>query len=256
LRLGAIYVVKNYSGVIPDQIEKLLKIKGLGSYTANAILSFAFQRRAPALDGNVMRVLSRLLAYEKEVTSSQKQLREKLFDFLPLSEPFIVMEALIELGAMVCKKDPNCQDCPLQKMCLAFQTNQVEKFPIKKKKPPITDLFRFVGCIECQGAYLLKKVQKGNIMEGLWEYPYVECTDDPIPSRYIKDLESALDLELKCISPLSKQKHHFTRFRTTLYPFLFSTKEKKPIEGFTWVSQNELTELSYPSGHRKITQNL
>lgn len=254
LRLGAIEVMEKYNGVVPDDRASLLEIKGLGPYTAGAILSFAFQKRAPALDGNVIRVLSRYLAFEKDVIKGRRELEGLLLDFLPQEEPHIAMEALIELGALVCQKQPACNLCPLKDSCLAHLRDEVAKFPIKKNKREITPLFRFVACIFADGAYLLKKGEKGKVMEGLFEFPYLDTEQDPLPSQYIKEMETQLGLPLRVISPLPKQKHHFTRYQAHLYPFLLHADKRSPVQGYEWVT--DLKKLPFSSGHKKIMGSL
>lgn len=257
LRLGAIYVMENYQGVIPDSLDKLLKINGLGPYTANAILSFAFQRRAPALDGNVMRVLARLLSFEKEVLAARKELEKKLIEFLPEKDPHIAMEALIELGATLCRKEPKCEICPLNNCCQAHHKREVHRFPIKKGGPEITPLFRMVACIECKGAWLLRRGSKGKVMEGLYEYPYIDCSDDnPQPSYYIKQIEEELGIPLELVAPLPRQKHHFTRYLAHLFPFLIRASIPIQVDGYEWVIQEKIPSLPFSAGHRRIMMGL
>lgn len=253
LRTGAIYVVENYGGNLPEDPFKLLKIKGLGPYTAGAILSFAFGKKAAALDGNVMRVLSRFLAFEKEVLSNRSELEQNLLGFLPEKDPHIIMEALIELGATICQKEARCEGCPLKRECKAYIKNEVHRFPIKKSRPLITSLFRFVACIESENKILLRKAPKGEIMGGLYEFPFINCPEeDPLPSLYTKEMERFLKIPLQCLSPLTKQSHHFTRYHAHLYPFLFWAPSACQVEGYEWIPFERVQSLPFSSGHRKI----
>ena len=164
LQAGAKQVMELYHGELPSNLVDLLKIKGLGHYTAGAILSFAFGQKAPALDGNVMRVLARYLGFEKDVIRYQRELRERLIDLLPERDAPIVMEGLIELGATICNKPPSCTQCPLRAGCKALAQDQTDLLPIKPKPKEVIELQRYVYCIISNGKVLVKKGKRGSIM--------------------------------------------------------------------------------------------
>lgn len=254
LHQGARFVIDHFNWKIPSTYQELLTIKGLGPYTAGAILSFAFHKKAPALDGNVMRVLSRFLGFAKDVQKHKKELTEHLRGLLPDKDPHVVMEALIELGALICAKTPKCEVCPLQATCKAYAENTVELLPIKTKKPPIQTLHRAVLCITCEERVLLKLNPKGAIMADLWEFPYIECDDEPLLSQVKK--KSIGDLEIDFDSPLKGVIHHFTRYKCHLYPYRFTAKECVDVTGYQWISLEEIGSLPFSSGHKKVFINL
>ena len=168
-------VVSQYDGKIPDTLEDLLKLKGIGDYTAGAILSFGFHKKGVALDGNVARVIARVSAFEKDVKRNAKELRQIVHDLLPEKEPHIVMEGLIELGATICGKTPLCNLCPLKDNCLAYKKGIVKSLPILPERKKVTELFRFVACISFENEYLVKQNEKGEVMASLFEFPYIDC---------------------------------------------------------------------------------
>lgn len=247
LHAGAKQVITEYGGELPDSQEMLLKIKGIGPYTAGAILSFAFGKKAAALDGNVKRVLARYLGHEES-------LQDRLMELLPEQEPNVAMEGLIELGATLCGPKPICDSCPLASSCVAKRDNLTLLLPRPKKRPEVIDLYRFVACIECEGFFLLKRASKGKIMEGLWEFPYIECKEEYLPSQCLKQFECMLSLKLTSPLPLKKEKHHFTRYRAHLFPFIMHTKERKLISGYEW--KQNLKALPFSSGHRRILKQV
>jgi A/G-specific adenine glycosylase len=255
LHLAKVLVQENL-GKIPESFPDLLKLKGIGHYTAGAIVSFGYEKKEAALDGNVIRVITRLLAFEKQANKEVKTLRKIVYDFLPDTEPHIVMEGLIELGATICLKKPLCNICPLQTNCLAFKKGSVENFPVLPIKKPITKLFRFVGCISFEGEYLVRRSEKGKIMSGLYEFPYLESEEDFIFSQMKKKLEQTLKLSLEFVAPLCKEKHHFTRYQAHLSPFQFKALDKKEVLGHAWVSKNELLNLPFSAGHRRIVNKI
>ncbi|NGX55739.1 MAG: Adenine DNA glycosylase [Chlamydiae bacterium] len=242
LHEAAKMVVAEHGGELPADPVKLSKIKGLGPYTIGAILNFAFHQRAPAVDGNVSRVLARFFG-GKEVQIDQ---------ILPKREPWVISEALIELGALICHREPACQSCPLQQECEANRLGMQKELPRKKKRAKATLLYRTVGVIRCGESYLLKKGEKGKIMADLFEFPFVEAKVEPEHAK--EKLEKLLKLSLKYVGSLSCQHHTFTRYRAHLYPYLFEAEEKS--ENHLWKTIQELSPLPFSSGHRKILKQL
>ena len=128
LKKAACKIVEEYDGKIPDTYEELISLPGIGDYTAGAILSIAYQKPYPALDGNVFRVLTRVFANPVDILSSKgkKEIRELLLSLLPTRDNSSFTQALMELGAVVCipSGEPHCHACPLKHMCIAHQNHQ------------------------------------------------------------------------------------------------------------------------------------
>lgn len=252
IHAGAKYVAAHCQGILPQQAEELSKIKGLGPYTVGAILSFAFHQKAAAVDGNVVRVLSRLFLIEQEVskTSTQKQLRQLTLELLPDDEPWVIMEALIELGATVCQKQPKCALCPIQKQCLAFQSGKERQLPVKIARPSITALTRYVSIVMTQGSLLVRRGGEGKVMAGLYEFPYFESQEEQ--SQFARTLDLKTNLEHK----IPSFTHSFTRYRATLHPSMWKAARKIALSGFEWATWKELEELPFSSGHRRILRHI
>ncbi|HSX12723.1 MAG TPA: A/G-specific adenine glycosylase [Rhabdochlamydiaceae bacterium] len=250
LHRAAQELIQNQMGHLPQSEEKLLKIKGIGPYTAAAILSFAFHQKAAAVDGNVARVLARLFCIEEDITkgSTQKVLRETLLRLLPDQEPWVIMEALIELGATVCMKRPACDHCPVQQNCLGFKNEKAESLPYRGKKSAVISLFRFVPVIQHQGFYLVQKGKQGKVMAGLYEFPYLEEKK----KASILELEEKFKLKLSFHKKLDGVKHTFTCHRARLYPSLYSALKPAEVEGYEWLSIEKLRQLPFSSGHKRI----
>lgn len=255
LHAGARYLVEHHRGKFPDTREALLKIKGLGDYTVGALLSFAFHKKEPAVDGNVIRVLSRYYLIEDDVckAKTQKYLRELAKAILPEEEPWILAEALIELGATICAKKAKCSECPLKTSCKAFQQGAVSRLPYKSAKVQIENLFRAVPLIACQGAFLIRRAGKGEIMSDLHEFPYFE-TDAKGFSEAVfkKEIKEKFHLKVTPVHKLPEENHGFTRYQVKLFPYLFACTEQISIEGYQWVSLKKLVDLPFSSGHRRI----
>lgn len=231
-----------HGGELPSTSEELHRLKGFGPYTVGAILSFAFHQKAAAVDGNVLRVLARHFLIEEDIGSgkTQKKVRALAENLLPDKDPHIVMEALIELGARICKKKPLCTQCPIQEDCLAFRAGMAEALPIKKSKIETVSLKREVSVIFYEDALLLRKEAKGRVMADLYEFPYEK--------QFLFDMSLVLEME-----PI---KHTFTRYRVELFPRLWKASKKASVDDYQWIPWKEAIALPFSSGHRRILKRL
>lgn len=258
LQNGAKELVKNYNSKLPDKKEELLKIKGIGPYTSGAILNFAFRKKATLIDGNVKRVFSRLLRLDLDFSKekSHNELSKIIYDILPQDEFWIFNEALMELGALVCKpKTPLCPLCPLKEHCMAFKKSDVLNYPKKIQREKTIKLYRLVFIFEHENQILIKK-NNSNLMQDLFEFPFVE-----LESFYNEsDLKKALNMHLKTTpissKALKKITHSFTRYRATLFPFHIKLDEKISWDNHSWFKKNDAFEKPFSAGHRKIKHQL
>jgi len=163
LQAAAKTVVREYGGVVPDDYETLRTLPGIGQYMAGAIMSIAFNKPYPIVDGNVRRVLSRINGWTGE---NAKQLWEAAEMLVHQAEPRAVNQALMELGATVCAfKAPRCLVCPVRDICVAFKTGTQDRIPVVKKRPETIRVLLFAVVQQKGGLYLMRKEK------GLWEFP-------------------------------------------------------------------------------------
>ncbi len=257
LHLAAQMIMERFGGKLPSVKEDLATIQGFGPYTIGAVLSFAFHQKAPAVDGNVLRVLSRYYAIGEEVGPGlQKIVWEHTDRLLPDEEPWVIMEGLIELGAMVCNKRPLCSQCPLKEGCLSFKEGDPSSFP-KRKKKELTRIFRHVAVILSGNEVLVCKRPKGEIMADLYEFPYFAISGK-------EDKEGAAEgyrkkWKLEHVVELREISQHFTRFKARLFPSVYKTQDKmvrRFMQHSSWISLEEIGKLPFSSGHRKIVEQL
>ncbi len=253
---GAQQVVAQWGGQLPQTREELATIKGVGPYTVGAILSFAFHQKAAAVDGNVLRVLTRYFAIDAPIdtTATKEHLWQIAEDLLPDVRPWEIVEGFIELGATVCQKAPKCGSCPLAARC-AGRTRDPESYPRKAKRLLTIPLYRAVALIHHGGHYLVKQEPVGKIMAGLYQFPYCETEEQGIDAtQQVAWIAEVLQLSVTCIRELEQASHSFTRYRCTLRPRLFEAVERSAVSGHTWVSDATLPQLAFSSGHRRILQ--
>lgn len=260
LHQGAQYIVENYAGNLPRSAAELRKIKGLGPYTVGAIRSFAFKERAAVVDGNVTRVLARFFAISDDIAKPKttRRLWEIAEVILPDQQPWVVNEALIELGATICQRKANCLQCPINHQCASFAQGITKEIPFKSKTYKAELLHRAIAVISSGNYLLVKRGAAGAIMSDLHEFPYFECNDKKmLPKQMIEHFEEqwSLKMPLRHSHSLEKVSHSFTRFNATLYPFVFSTSSRPIVEGCKWLTVDELDQLAFSSGHRRIFED-
>jgi A/G-specific adenine glycosylase len=170
-------IVKEYKGQFPKNYDELIRLKGIGPYTAAAIASFAFNRPHAVVDGNVMRLLARLFAIVIPVNSpaGKKIIQQKADELLDIKNPAIHNQAMIEAGSILCKPlNPLCNSCPVNDQCLAFQTGTASRFPVKLKKndSPVIHLHYFI--LTDGKKVLVTKRPANGIWKGLYDFPKIE----------------------------------------------------------------------------------
>ena len=255
LKKAAELICREWQGQMPSDAPSLAKIPGVGPYTIGAIQSFAFKLKSPAVDGNVMRVLSRYYAIEADIAKlkTQKNLRALAADILPDEKPWEISEGLIELGAVVCKKVPLCNQCPLQPDCSAFKQDLVWKLPIKTGQVSKIKLNRTVLVLMHKGNLLIRKVPQGEVMAGLHEFPYFETDEETISLDDLQDqIEQKFSMKTALVCKLSTVSHGFTRYEATLKPVVLQSLTEKTPEDYFWASSSDLSNLAFSSGHRRI----
>jgi len=166
-------IVEEYGGRFPNRYDELLKLRGVGSYTAAAIASFAFREQVAVLDGNVFRVLARVFGISDDIAApaSRKIFQQQANQLIPADAPDIFNQAIMEFGAIQCTPVmPDCLFCPLQQSCFAFTHGLVQELPVKSKARAARPRFFHYIVFELEGQYYLRKRLSGDIWEGLYDF--------------------------------------------------------------------------------------
>jgi A/G-specific adenine glycosylase len=212
LHATAKYIASDLHGIFPDSFSGLLKLKGVGEYTAAAIASFSYNEVVPVVDGNVFRVLSRFFDIETDIASSgaKKEFTALANELIPKDNPAIFNQAIMEFGALQCvPKNPDCGTCVLNSGCLALKYNIVGELPVKLKKTKVRNrYFNYIVFSDAiQNLIIRKRVEKG-IWHNLYEFPLIE-TDGEVDfdsiSKLINDKYGNKNAILS-IKPLNKSK--------------------------------------------------
>jgi A/G-specific adenine glycosylase len=211
LKKAALEIVRNYEGRIPSTAQELIKLPGIGPYSAGAIASIAFGSKAPAIDGNVLRVIARITANRGDIT--QTETKEGIGEFVQMLLPDFrtgdFNQALMELGATVCLPNgvPRCEDCPVGMLCAANSGNITDQIPVKARKKARRVEQKTVFIIRCDQRTAIEKRPDDGLLQGLWEFPNVEG------DLSLKECEAVLrnwGVYASGMEPLRKSKHIFT----------------------------------------------
>ena len=181
LHRAAQLIVDEYGGAFPTTYEEILKLPGIGAYTAGAVASIAFHQAAPAVDGNVYRVISRFLGIREDVGSPavQKRFRQEVLALMPPDRPGDFNQALMELGATLCSPtSPRCEECPWQESCDAFDEGDMESLPIHEKKKP-QKILPVAVCLLTFGkrVFVMKRTER--LLNGLFVFALLERETSP-----------------------------------------------------------------------------
>lgn len=180
MQTAANTVVEEYGGKLPADYEELQKLKGIGHYTAGAIASIAYGIEAPAVDGNVLRVITRVTKDESDIMkqSVKTEMERRLLQVIPKGQPGAYNQALMELGATVCLPNgqPLCGECPWKEFCLAKAENIIDRIPVKSKAKPRRIEKRTVLIIRDGERFVLRKRPGKGLLAGMYEFPNEEGT--------------------------------------------------------------------------------
>lgn len=247
LKKAAEIIVRDYSGVLPADYEKLKKIPGIGEYTAGAIASIAYQLPVPAVDGNVLRVAKRIACSFDDVTNTsvKRKLSQDLARIMPKERPGDFNQALMELGALVCIPNgrPDCMKCPVMHLCRAFHEDKVLMLPVKPDKKARRKENRSILLIEYGDRYLIHKRPQKGLLAGLWEFPGLEgkLNTDEIIVR-LKDL----GYHDFTIEALGEARHIFTHIEWHMTGYRVRLSDSVPIhageEPYLWADREALLE--------------
>ena len=180
LQFSAKLILSEFDGKFPDNHADILKLKGVGPYTAAAISSFSFGLPFAVLDGNVIRVLSRIFGIQSpfDITEGKKKFQKLAQELLDKKNPAEYNQAIMEFGALQCvPKSPKCNDCPIVNDCIAFNTNTVSLLPVKSKKLKVKSRFLHFLVVNKNNEVLIRKRNSG-IWQGLYEFPFLEFDEN------------------------------------------------------------------------------
>jgi len=280
MQKAAQQILAEHDGKFPQTFDAVLALPGIGRYTAGAICSIAFNQPTPILDGNVIRVLTRVYGIatdprEKQTNAQLWQLAKELVlhasrathHASPCSH---LNQSLMELGALICTpRSPQCHICPIQKLCIARKENLQDQLPNLAKREAATERRFIAFVVERDGKFLVRQRPEGVVNAHLWEFPNVKVDAGAGRARHsvraaIPQIEDgaqgtdapyqSTDFHVTAPKPLRIIKHSITRYRITLEAWradLTAPSDKIPGR---WLTPKQLHQLAFTSAHKKILQ--
>ena len=265
LHRAARLVVDEFDGVVPDTEAEIRRLPGVGPYTAAAVLSIAYGRPLAVLDGNVMRVLTRVFAIADDVTSgrTRRHLQALADDLLDAAHPARFNEAMMELGATVCTPtNPACLSCPLRGVCAAFEAGEPERYPVSKKKKPVPHYDIAVGLIfDAEGRLLIAKRPEEAMLGGLWEFPGGKAEPgETMAAACRRELREELGVDTEVEEPVARVDHAYSHFKITLHAFRCRITSGEPVhhaaQPLRWVAVEDLGDFAFPRANRRVIEGL
>lgn len=259
-------VVEEHKGEFPADLKTLLDLPGIGKYSAGAILSIAFKKDFPVVDGNVERIFARLFDISDPVGRSfSRNLMWKIAEgLLPKGRAGRFNQALMDLGATVClPRRPLCSDCPAKDFCQAFQKGVVDQRPVSPTRKITTAVRVAVGVLEHEGRILIQKRPPAGLMANLWEFPGGKVVDGEAPEKaLVREFQEELELRVACLARITVIRHNYTTFKVTLHAFrceLDGSDQRMVLRcaaDARWVERHELENFPFPAANRKLIRML
>ncbi|MCH5715291.1 A/G-specific adenine glycosylase [Niabella hibiscisoli] len=245
-------ITEEYNGIFPSSYYDILKLKGVGPYTASAIASFAFNLPHAVVDGNVYRVLARVFGIGEAIdsTAGKKNFHQLANELLDRKQPGKYNQAIMDFGATVCKPAvPLCDCCTFQKYCEAYADNRVQQLPVKEKKIKQRARYFYFFIIQCGSKVAIRERQDKDIWQHLHEFPLIELVQD---AHVDAAIEEALNRKWITEDAIVKQESAVYRQKLThqsITAVFINTRVKKlpaSLKNYDWIETNDLAAHSFP----------
>lgn len=265
LHKAAQHIVSTHGGQFPDAYDAVIALPGIGPYTAAAVLSIAFNQPYAVLDGNVIRVLTRIFGIADDVTKGRtKKALQALADQLVHQEhPGMHNEAIMELGATTCTpKNPRCFICPMHTVCVAHDQGKAESYPVKTKKPPTPHYDIAVGLLfnKNDELFIQRRSEEG-MLGGLWEFPGGKHEEgETLAQTCHRELQEELGIQVDVGPLFHKVNHAYSHFKITMHAFTCHLKAGTPLSTSglptAWVAVDDLHTYAFPRANRHLIAKL
>lgn len=265
LHSAARRIMGEHGGAFPDTVDAIRALPGVGEYTAAAIASIAFNMPVPAVDANVMRIFARICDIDVPVTSSGVRafIAETVKSLMPEDSPRLFTQALMELGALVCSKNPLCGNCPIASYCTAKHLGTVRERPMKKSGTLYRSIEMATGIFFHQGRVFIQKRPPYGVWAGLWEFPGGCLEHGETPEQaLVREVMEETELTVTTGEKIAVIRHSYTTCRVTMHGYFCLMRDAAPnpvlhaaTEG-RWIRPDETAEYAFPAGHRKLLEHL
>ncbi|KPJ78309.1 MAG: A/G-specific adenine glycosylase [Deltaproteobacteria bacterium SG8_13] len=260
LHRAARIVAAQYAGIVPQDPDHFGKLPGVGGYIRAAVASIAFDRPLAAVDGNVKRVLSRLMQIDAPVNrpSSHRSFESAAQLLLDSRHPGNFNQAMMELGAVTCTAGrPTCPGCPVRSACSAFREKVVDKYPVRIRSEPVPVYGIAVGVVCRNSRVLITRRKNEGLLGGLWEFPggKIGPREDPA-TACIREIREEVNLHVEVRQHLARVRHAYTHFKIVMdvYRCRYLSGRVKlngPVD-YRWISVEEIDRFAFPKANHKF----
>lgn len=262
---AARHVITEFDGIIPTEYDSFITLKGVGPYTAAAVLSIAFGKKHAVVDGNVIRVITRYIGIEGDIRSAQvkKTVQDYSDTLISANQPGDFNQALMELGAMVCKpKAPLCDQCPVSTQCVAYNSAKTDVIPYKSKAKKIPHFDIGVGLIiNPKNELLIALRPNDGMLGGLWEFPGGKKEkNESVKETVYRELREELGVDVQVHEKFKVIKHVYSHFKITLHSYWCTIINGDPqpnsSQEIKWVSLEKMDQYPFPKANKTLIRNI
>lgn len=256
LLAGVREVCAEYGGKVPDDPAAIQRLPGVGAYTSGAIASIAYNRPVPAVDGNLLRIFSRLFYLNEDIAkpSTKREIDRLIRMHMPALAPGDFNQALMDLGAMVCiPRRPRCSLCPLASLCEAYARNVQDTLPVRSPRRPPQQLVLAAAVIQRNGHYLVRQRPETGLLAGMWEFPTIEIA---LGGTVSEQLEAGLKNSFQHIVTASEQLFHYLhtfshrKWNISFYQCQLLASDDLQQE-LSWLKTSAFTDVPWAGPHHK-----
>ena len=256
------HIIQNkYNGFIPSDYKQLIALKGIGDYTASAILTIGFNIKSIPIDGNIKRVMSRL--YELDLSNMKiDKLKQYTNNYISDIEPRHSVQALMDLGREVCiPKSPKCIICPLNGVCLSYRNQTTTIYPIRAQAKTIPTYLVVVGLIYKKNKFLITKRLQDKFLGGLWELPGGKIKNNESEITCLnREIKEELDIQINIKEKIGVIDHQYSHFKVhiMLYKCSYKAGIPKPLasDKIEWITHKQINKFAFPRGTHKLFELL
>lgn len=262
LHRAAQQLVSEAEGQVPRTLTEILVLPGIGRTTAGGILSAAFDLPLPILDGNVKRVLARLVALQQPPARALNQLWDLSEQLLDREHPRDFNQALMDLGATICRRrSPRCQDCPWQQDCRAYNQGQQEILPMQQLGPTRPHQLIAVAAVFKGDHLLIDQRPESSMLGGLWEFPGGKIEAGETPAEcVVREVKEEIGIEVVAEEELATIDHAYSHFTITLIAYIcrYVGGEARPLQcaDVRWIRPEQLKDYAFPMANQKLFPHL
>jgi len=248
-------VAEQHGGRVPGETEAFRALPGVGRYTAGAVMSIAFGRAEPVVDGNVRRVFARWM---DDPAPAEDALWRMAAALVPGERPGDVNQALMELGATVCTpRNPRCGACPVREWCAARAAGTQNERPAPKKAGPLPHEDTAVPVIQRGGEVLLVRRPVSARLGGMWAFPQaVRAESEPVAAAAVRAAREGLGMEIDVGAPVAVVQHTFTHVRATYHALRCTPRQGEPrpvgYDAIAWVPWDRIGDYALPVAQKRI----